>query len=452
MYLEENSMKRLVVCCDGTWQDLSKEYPTNVVKMAQAVKTKDTTIPQIVFYGQGIGSGGELLNRVGGGAFGWGIDQNIQDAYRFLCLNYDPGDEIYLFGFSRGAYTVRSLAGLIRCAGGLNHPPGEPSRGGLLPRNEIRKTPQVYEIYRSKQHKNKEEEYERKTEEMARLAPKMQKDVRIKLLGCWDTVGSLGIPQKFSFLNPKFNERYRFHDYQLSGIIDNALHAVAIDEPRKVFDVTPMKQSESSKQAGQQLRQVWFPGDHGCVGGGVKKVQGLSDGALQWMIDQMKDLNLGLDLDPNLVECDLSSVDVTKQYGIYPDHKTPFANTSNPLMKWIFSLVGTHVREIAKADEDFAAILEQRLHESVLKRWKDYKTQKPPYEPENLKKFKEAIEEYLKKAAQAAQEVVEQVQDIVQDAAGTAQDIVQDAANNLADRVAPKHEPANPAIDPVPEE
>ena len=106
-------MKRLIVCCDGTWQKLANSCPTNVVKIAQAIKpvASDGT-PQIVFYDEGIGTGDEI-NRITGGAFGWGIDQNIQDAYRFLCLNYEAGDEIYLFGFSRGAYTVRSLAGLL---------------------------------------------------------------------------------------------------------------------------------------------------------------------------------------------------------------------------------------------------------------------------------------------------------------------------------------------------
>ncbi|MBV8886356.1 MAG: DUF2235 domain-containing protein, partial [Chroococcidiopsidaceae cyanobacterium CP_BM_RX_35] len=106
-------MKRLVVCCDGTWQALNSPYPTNVVKIAQAVKPITTNnILQTVFYDQGVGTGDEF-DKITGGVFGWGIDKVIQDAYRFLSLNYVAGDEIYLFGFSRGAYTVRSLAGLI---------------------------------------------------------------------------------------------------------------------------------------------------------------------------------------------------------------------------------------------------------------------------------------------------------------------------------------------------
>ena len=108
-------MKRLVVCCDGTWQDLESSYPSNVVKLTQGIKPiADDGTEQIVFYDAGIGTENQKLS---GGAAGVGIDRNIQDGYRFLCLNYTPGDEIYLFGFSRGAYTVRSLAGMIHCSG-----------------------------------------------------------------------------------------------------------------------------------------------------------------------------------------------------------------------------------------------------------------------------------------------------------------------------------------------
>ncbi|WP_204103257.1 MULTISPECIES: DUF2235 domain-containing protein [Spirulina sp. CCY15215] len=99
--------KRLIVCCDGTWQTLESAYPTNVVKIAQGIKTQDSQeIPQILYYDEGLG----IENKVDsffGGSFAVGLSKNVQDAYRFLCFNYDPGDEIYLFGFSRGAYTVR---------------------------------------------------------------------------------------------------------------------------------------------------------------------------------------------------------------------------------------------------------------------------------------------------------------------------------------------------------
>jgi uncharacterized protein (DUF2235 family) len=154
-------MKRLIVCCDGTWQKLKSEYPTNVVKIAQGIKPScDKGIAQIVFYDEGVGT--DIFNdeslfswvntvlRVIGGAFGSGIDHNIQEAYRFLSLNYEPGDEIYLFGFSRGSFTVRSLAGLINCSGGLLS----------LPR--IRDIPFAYDLYKDTTLTLKEKEKLRK--------------------------------------------------------------------------------------------------------------------------------------------------------------------------------------------------------------------------------------------------------------------------------------------------
>lgn len=106
--------RRIIICSDGTWNRPDGEKATNVVKMARAIAPTDSNgMDQIVFYDAGVGTG-NLLDRVTGGAFGGGLEKNVQDGYRFLVHNFEKGDEIYLFGFSRGAYTVRSLAGLIR--------------------------------------------------------------------------------------------------------------------------------------------------------------------------------------------------------------------------------------------------------------------------------------------------------------------------------------------------
>ena len=111
-------MKRLVVCLDGTWNEPDNgEKPTNVVKLMRAVRPstrgpRGTTVPQVVFYDPGVGTGG-ALDKITGGAFGEGLGENVRDGYRFLANNYEAADEIYLFGFSRGAFTARSLAGFI---------------------------------------------------------------------------------------------------------------------------------------------------------------------------------------------------------------------------------------------------------------------------------------------------------------------------------------------------
>ena len=117
-------MKRIAIFCDGTWNRHDAVYPTNVVRLAQAVKlTAADGIKQQVFYVLGVGAGRgsnrfvRALDRVAGGAMGWGLIENIEDAYRALIFCYEPGDEIHIFGFSRGAYTARSLAGLLRSCG-----------------------------------------------------------------------------------------------------------------------------------------------------------------------------------------------------------------------------------------------------------------------------------------------------------------------------------------------
>jgi uncharacterized protein (DUF2235 family) len=334
-------MKRIVVCCDGTWQDSSRTYPTNVAKLYNAVKRTDANLsqPQIVEYSPGIGSGGEWLNRIGGGAFGWGIDETIQDVYRRLCRDYDEGDEIYLFGFSRGAYTVRSLAGLIRVA------------GGLLPNEESLKVPAVYNIYRSNH------DLARKERDVKALSARIR-PANVTVLGCWDTVGSLGIPRTVPLLSQLINKKYEFHDCQLSNIIEHALHAVAIDENRKVFDYTPMQQSQSNIAAGQTLHQIWFPGDHGAIGGGSPASVALADGALLWMIETIQNtLNLGLEFDLSYVEYDPNAPRPTDPYSIHPQ---PTAPLPPPQESLLFRLTGLAPRTIP----DQAA-----LHTSVFKRW-----------------------------------------------------------------------------------
>ncbi len=330
-------MKRLIVCCDGTWQKLDSNYPTNVVKIAQAIKPvcDDGITQQIVYYDEGVGTG-DRLDRIFGGAFGWGIDKNIQDAYRFLCLNYQTGDEIYLYGFSRGAYTVRSLAGLILCS-------------GLLERNQIRQAGKAYKIYRDDHIKPDDPEAIEFRQQFS------SKNVRITLLACWDTVGSLGIPDQIPLIpiDRWLNKKYKFHDTILSSIIDNALHAVAIDEIRKVFKVTIMQPSQSNKK--QHLEQVWFAGTHGCVGGGIEAISGLSDIALMWTIEQSEKLK---------IEFDTSRI-IT---GVNPNPETPFDNKP----QGIFRLTGIKLREVKE---------DSQLHSSVKDRWS---VLGQGYRPDNL--------------------------------------------------------------------
>lgn len=330
-------MKRLIICCDGTWQDLANPYPTNVVKLAQSVKPiASDGVSQIVFYDAGVGTDSQ---KVLAAATGLGIDRNIEDAYRFLSLNHVNGDEIYLFGFSRGAYTVRSLAGMIYCS-------------GLLDRPHVTKTNEAYELYRNRGVKPRD-----------RVATEYRQEyggrVSITLLGCFDTVGALGIPSlpAFSKLHEQLNKRYRFHDTTLNKFIQNALHAVAIDEIREIFDVTPMTKNPDAEN--QRVIQKWFPGNHGCVGGGSEANSGLSDAALQWMIDSVENLGLGLEFDTSVIPT-----------GINPNYECDFKNNVG-----FFKLAGIKFRNVSDAIED--------LHESTINRWKSRKD----YRPKNLEKI-----------------------------------------------------------------
>lgn len=331
-------MKQLIVCSDGTWQKIASPYPTNVVKITQAIADNPNNL---VFYGEGIGTG-NLVDRITGGLFGYGIDKNIQDAYRFLCLNYAPGDRIYLFGFSRGAYTVRSLVGLIRSV-------------GMLPRQGMRKIPQAYKIYQDAKGKyvgkgelTRESTKVRELPAMVEFRHQMtreygtdyQEEIEIAVLGCWDTVGALGIPRIAwmpSFIDRLFNQKYQFHNTKLSSTVKFAFHAVSIDEHRKAFLPTQMKPAHAG-----QLTETWFSGGHGGIGGGTRENSPLSNIALLWMMAEVERLNLGLKFDRYKVE---DGVDLDPSIQTSDDLKSP-------LFKGIRSMPS-------------AAI----LHESVYQRW-----------------------------------------------------------------------------------
>jgi uncharacterized protein (DUF2235 family) len=278
--------KRIVVCCDGTWNKLDDNSPTNVNRMAQAIALGQPAIgepedwEQIVYYQEGVGT--KWYDRIPGGAFGAGIDEKIKVAYAFLAQHYTHGDEIYLFGFSRGAYTARSLGGLIHTV-------------GLVPHASNAQIDQAYQIYRERDQTKRH----RQGDQFKQTHP--SEAVSITLLACWDTVGSLGIPDLIPQLPIDYwlNLPYRFHDTKLSTTIQHALHAAALDEQRRVFSLTPMDVHDSTKT---KLEQSWFTGDHGGVGstaGGI-----LADVTFDWMIKSIGALGLGLRFKANMVDPD----------------------------------------------------------------------------------------------------------------------------------------------------
>lgn len=255
-------MKRIVICADGTWnrpeENPKEDHPTNVLRISRAIKPLADGVIQVVFYDWGIGS---YHDKVAGGAFGKGLDKNIMDCYRFIVHNYQPGDRIFLFGFSRGAYTIRSLSGLL-------------NNCGVLKRSYASWIEKTYEYYRDPGFKPGS-----KSAIGFRAKYAVNDRGNVHFVGAFDTVGALGIPLDFfKFLD---NNRYDFHDRKLGRNVRYARHALSIDEKRDDFVPTLW-----TAEQGANVRQVWFAGGHSDVGGGYArdtKDRLMSDDALRWI-------------------------------------------------------------------------------------------------------------------------------------------------------------------------
>jgi len=259
--------KRIIFCADGTWD--SAQNDTNVYKLFKAIPI---TSGQVAFYDDGVGSDGTPLEKLVGGAFGDGLFQKIKDGYTKIAHVYEQGDEIFIFGFSRGAFTARSLAGMIAVC-------GLPT--GLFDDNLVNTT---FQAYRNKAQR---------AALLATLNNYNLFNAQIKMVGVWDTVGSLGIPALFGNVDPVL---YGFLDTSLHPDVLNAYQALAIDERRQEFPPT-LWTPPSPPVDGQVLEQVWFAGAHCDVGGGYPET-GLSDITFSWMMG--KAINLGLQIDANV--------------------------------------------------------------------------------------------------------------------------------------------------------
>ena len=257
-------MKRIIICADGTWNkpevDLDKDFPTNVLKFSRAIEPVDGNgVIQTVFYDWGIGS---YHSGAAGGALGAGLDKNIKDAYRFIVHNYNVGDELFFFGFSRGAYTVRSLCGLI-------------NNCSILKKENANLINAAFDLYKNSKY------YVSHPKSLAfRKENSLSNSTPIKFVGVWDTVGSMGLPTSiFGFIKPK----NLFYDNKIGSIIETARHALSIDEIRKDFEPTIWEQDKLNKV---DLKQVWFAGNHSDVGGSYKPDRDgrvLSEIPMLWM-------------------------------------------------------------------------------------------------------------------------------------------------------------------------
>jgi uncharacterized protein (DUF2235 family) len=286
-------LRRLILCFDGTWN--KPEDQTNVSRIYSAIADQHAGCPaQLKFYDEGVGS--SQGSRVTGGALGWGLDANILEGYCWLINQYvasgdsppesdgevfTAGPDIFILGFSRGAFTARSLVGLINRCGLIKPGMIEKRVHPITKKEDSRATPdsalvkEAWQLYRREFDAGVES---RLQEPCAKFRRDHCYNVKVKVLGVWDTVGALGVPM-FS-KTPLARAKYGFHDTSLGRIIENAYHAVAIDEQREDYQVALW--SAKHEPGTKEVEQRWFPGAHANVGGGYRDDL-LPDPPLRWI-------------------------------------------------------------------------------------------------------------------------------------------------------------------------
>ena len=275
--------KRIVVCSDGTGNTAIKGRGTNVFKLFEAVdldghRFDPTKTPQIAIYDDGVGTQHFTPLKILAGATGWGLSRNVKHLYKELARIYDPGDQIFMFGFSRGAFTVRTLVGFIAACGLLDQ-----AKLKVKTFAELEKTVDIaYNAYRTCYRPWLFDIFGTRPSDAADFKQRFSHDydVKIRFVGVWDTVDAVGLP---FFLGDLINVtlyRFKFPDTHLSPIVQRACQALAIDEERESF--RPLLWRQRAEDA-ERIEQAWFAGSHSNVGGGYPK-QGLSLVALDWML------------------------------------------------------------------------------------------------------------------------------------------------------------------------
>ena len=266
--------RQLVVCLDGTGNRFSHR-PTNIVRLLRSLSTRPSEV--LGYYDQGVGTFGlketlfewqKLPSRICGLAFGWGLKRNVQGAYEFLAENWVEGDEIFIFGFSRGAYAARAVAALIRAA-------------GLVPPHGAHLFDYAWSMLLARVDPERKPDFKLQ----ARFKATFGRTVRVRFLGLFDTVKSVGwvydqVVIPYTTNNPA---------------VEIVRHAVSIDERRCFFRQNLWGSPQVSKT---DVKQVWFAGVHSDIGGGYKpKEAQLALIAHRWMLGEAAVAGLKLDAD-----------------------------------------------------------------------------------------------------------------------------------------------------------
>lgn len=292
-------MRRLVFCFDGSWNGLKPlESATNVRLLAEAVLPIDEKgVTQIVHYDEGVGTPrGEKFR---GGALGKGLLLNLYEAYRFLIFNYQMGDQIHVFGFSRGGFSAMAFVGLIRSVGILETSKASQIRAAFEAYRDAKRDGIDSEVLQRFRAENcprfcaSEADLVWRNQNIPGFDEHDATVIDIRYLGVWDSVGSLGWKVGRAILGDEKEQVYQHFVTELPATVLSARHAVSIDENRKAFKPTLWKTLDEINREPKDVedsedrrayQQKWFPGDHGSVGGGGEYT-GLSRGALQWVIE-----------------------------------------------------------------------------------------------------------------------------------------------------------------------
>jgi uncharacterized protein (DUF2235 family) len=356
--------KRIALFLDGTWNNVDAN--TNVWRLRSMVAETDAAgLQQRAYYHAGVGS--SAGERVRGGALGYGLGREVMRAYRWLIENYEDGDDIFIFGFSRGAFTARSLAGMIASCGLLR--PGAPlSVEQLFDRYRLHKQARpIWKILFETGEGRPISGEEQRLIDYSRRVP-------IKMLGVWDTVGALGIP--FGNIPGLSRRSFQFYNTNLSKLYENAYHAMAIDEHRPDFKATlwtrftPAAPDPNPRHDGdQKVEQRWFVGAHANVGGGSMNDE-LPQVPLAWLKDKAEQLGLAF----------RSEVPLRGR-----EHMGPVSDSFASFMWGLYRfarlgrrhhrVIGADTRTVARGTSD---TVNETIDATVFERWRRDASYRPP--------------------------------------------------------------------------
>ena len=342
--MTEQNGKKIILLSDGTGNSAGSPHRTNVWRFYEALDVQRDD--QVAFYDNGVGSQDSVVLKVLGGAFGYGLKSNVLELYKMLCRSYRPGDKIYLLGFSRGAFTVRVLAGMI-------------AKCGLMIGNvdEARLDKVAEKNYGALRAEFKQTPLSRLVRRLRKISDTGESNVTpdIQFVGVWDTVDAYGLPiDELSVLWDKYVFPMRFPDRELSLKVQSACHAVSIDDERLTFHPLLWNEKEES---GERIEQVWFTGVHSDVGGGYPQ-NSLAFVTLDWMISRLEALD----------ENSLTFIKEKRQQIAYQADWNGVIHDSRAGLASYYRYKPRCIKELCESTETNVYIQKPKIHRSVFER------------------------------------------------------------------------------------